>query len=273
MLHSPDTMFLCFRKYNQMWHFPNQSIVCAFLLARRNAQWNLFNRYVRFNSNRSRKKINIRSIAVAPQRNVCGATQNNLCNHSDRNPESFKTALTDAFFQCFCKEFQLNFLPVVPIHRNAVQPVIVRMIHGIRVRLSLNGLCVCVLGSFSWGECRVFSFLFGFSSIKMAHNDTKAGRKRHIQLRQRLPSLASKNKHRQTHTYGRTSTLATLTDIVFRLKHLPSTPAPKKGDEKKKYVVMYSTYCIRLADSFVQVCNVCAAAIASPLNSNKSNFR
>lgn len=39
-------------------YFPNHSIVCALLLASRNAQWNLFNRYVRFNSNRNRKKKN-----------------------------------------------------------------------------------------------------------------------------------------------------------------------------------------------------------------------
>lgn len=103
-------------------------------------------------------------------------------------------------------EFFSSF--VVPIHRIAVQPVIVHMIHGICARL--NGLCSCV----HWVRqlkrmFRFFSSLLSLffvgsrvSSIKMAHNDTKAGRKRHIQLRQTLPLVGMQ---KQTATVRRGS--------------------------------------------------------------------
>lgn len=117
-----------------------------------------------------------------------------------------------------------------------------------------------------------FFAFFGFSSIKVAHNDAKAGRKRHIQLRQRLLSLACKNKHRQTHTYVNSGNVDWHRFSVCNICDSPRQKGGERKEEKKEYVVMYSTYCIRLADNFVQVCNVLCWGNCEPIKWQQIEF-
>lgn len=122
-----------------------------------------------------------------------------------------------------------------------------------------------------------------FPSIKIVHNDTKASRRRHIQLRQPFPSLACKNKHRQNGTdlwraptYTHTSNWQRCDRQRFSLRDIwPNRSAlcfsPNRSDPKRKCCDVCATYCILFADSFVwkRAIFVCSQL---PLNANKSNF-
>lgn len=249
--------------------------LCAFLFTKRNRLWNSYNRYVCFNSNSNGSQTKPKKfdllLLVWQHKETCAerSVHSNLCNNSVEI-RTFKNDADWYAFDAFPRNFNWIFFPFClrsnspncGSSQSSFTYMLYAACYGIRTRL--NGLCFrcsCV----HWVRqlkrmflrvylCVCFFFFFFFSSIKMAHNDTKVGRKRHIQLRQWLPSsLACKNKHWQkgmkascmkpicgsvAHTH--TSNSATMTDVVslvvdnlpnllgLGLDFVPHPPSPKE---------------------------------------------